>query len=114
VQVGVQVCKVQQPPDDWLGAGDDEFMAASCQAFMRPDQDRKTGAVGEVKPGQVYLWISVQEAQNPLMATIVHKPLELWICSSPSSVSAGYSDDVIHKPQRALGNLAPRPAAWCK
>lgn len=54
VQVGVQICKVHQPPDDWVCAGDDELMSAPGQAFMCPDQDRQTGAIGEVQPGQVH------------------------------------------------------------
>jgi hypothetical protein len=70
---------------------------------------------GRFRPGNPMWTVDIcARGANPLMATIVHKPLELWICSSPSSVSAGYSDDVIHKPPRALGSPGPRPAAWCK
>src|SRR5205823_14674917 len=54
VQIGVQVCMMQQLPDDWLCARDDELMPAPRQAFMCPDQDRKTSAIREVKPGQVH------------------------------------------------------------
>ena len=54
VQVGIQLCKAQQPPDDWGCARYDELLSPSRQAFMCPDEDRKTGAVGEVKPGQVH------------------------------------------------------------
>jgi hypothetical protein len=54
VQVGIQVCEAQQPLDDWGCARYDELLSSSGQAFMCPDEDRKTGAVGEVKPGQVH------------------------------------------------------------
>jgi len=53
VQVHVKAGEVQQPPDAGLAAGDDQFTAVSGQAFVRPRQDGKAGAVGEAERGQV-------------------------------------------------------------
>ena len=53
VQVHVESGEVQQPPDDGLAAGDDQFTAVSGQAFVRPGQDSQAGAVGEAERGQV-------------------------------------------------------------
>ena len=53
VQVPVEAGEAQQPPDDGLAAGDDQFTAVSGQAFVRPGQDGKAGAVGEAERGQV-------------------------------------------------------------
>ncbi len=50
LQVGVQACQVQEPPDDRFRASDDEAMPAFGLAFVCPDQDRKTSAIGEAKP----------------------------------------------------------------
>ena len=53
VEVHVEAGEAQQPPDDGLAAGDDQFMAFSGQAFVRPGQDGQAGAVGEAERGQV-------------------------------------------------------------
>jgi hypothetical protein len=53
VQVHVEPGECQQPPDDGLAAGDDQFMALPGQDVMRPDQDGKAGAVGEAERGQI-------------------------------------------------------------
>ena len=53
VQVRVEAGEAQQPPDDGLAAGDDQFTAVSGQAFVRPGQDSQAGAVGEAERGQV-------------------------------------------------------------
>ena len=53
VQVHVEAGEAQQPPDDGLAAGDDQFTAFSGQAFVRPGQDGQAGAVGEAERGQV-------------------------------------------------------------
>ena len=53
VQVHVEAGEAQQPPDDGLAAGDDQFTALSGQAFVRPGQDSQAGAVGEAERGQV-------------------------------------------------------------
>jgi hypothetical protein len=53
VQVHVKAGEAQQPPDAGLAAGNDQFTAVSGQAFVRPRQDGKAGAVGEAERGQV-------------------------------------------------------------
>ena len=53
VQVHVKAGEAEQPPDAGLAAGDDQFTAVSGQAFVRPRQDGKAGAVGESERGQV-------------------------------------------------------------
>ena len=53
VQVPVEAGEAQQPPDDGLAAGDDQFTAVSGQAIVRPGQDGQAGAVGEAERGQV-------------------------------------------------------------
>jgi len=53
VQVHVEAGEAQQPPDDGLTAGDDQFTAVSSQALVRPGQDGQAGAVGEAERGQV-------------------------------------------------------------
>jgi hypothetical protein len=37
VQIGIQICKAQQPLDDWLCARYDELLSPSRQALMCPD-----------------------------------------------------------------------------
>ncbi len=53
VQIQVEPGEVQQPPDDGLTAGDDQFTALPGQDVMGPDQDGKAGAVGEAERGQI-------------------------------------------------------------
>ena len=44
---------MQQPPDGRFRASEDEVMPAPGLAFVCPDQNRKTSAIGEAKPEQV-------------------------------------------------------------
>ena len=53
VQIHVEPGDAQQPPDDGLAAGDDQFMAVPGQDVMGPDQDGQAGAVGEAERGQI-------------------------------------------------------------
>src|SRR5271166_2912522 len=53
VQIHVEPSEAQQPPDDGLAAGDDQFTAVPGLDFMGPYQDGKGGAVDEAECGQV-------------------------------------------------------------
>ena len=53
VQVHVEAGEAEQPPDDGLAAGEDQFTAVPGQALVRPRQDGQAGAVGEAERGQV-------------------------------------------------------------
>ena len=53
VQIHVEPGEVQQPPDDGLATGNDQFTALPGQDVMRPHQDGKAGAVGETERGQI-------------------------------------------------------------
>ena len=53
VQVHVEAGEAEQPPDDGLAAGEDQFTALPGQALVRPRQDGQAGAVGEAERGQV-------------------------------------------------------------
>ncbi len=53
VQIRVKPGEAEQPPDDGLASGDDQFTAVPGLDFVRPGQDGKAGAVGEAERGQV-------------------------------------------------------------
>jgi hypothetical protein len=53
VQIHVEPGDAQQPPDDGLAAGDDQFTAVPGLDFMGPGQHRQAGAVGKAEPGQI-------------------------------------------------------------